>query len=236
MVTRVFKVYGLPRYKFFKPDKACKEIYPNAYEPLIKESFRNSYTEDFSGFIQDGTFDLRLINVLCADVTGYHEFVTVVITRNTALECFEEIHGQCLGGIFEEQNLGKVTVMSGGLECLFAQDIYKGSLYGDHKFDDLPKERLIDINSDTCLSLDELCEYSNNHCILHDLEPVFEYDQLDDEWITRKSGAHLYCDDDYLDLMLEMNAGKGKSNGYLGFTDDSYKRGDCFKWRKEHDN
>lgn len=209
MATRVFKVYGLPRYKFFKPDKVCKEIYPNVYEPLIKESFRNSYTEDFSEYIQDGTFDLRLINVLCEDVANSHEYVTVVISRNTARECFEEIQGQCTDGIFEEQNIGKVTVMSGGLECLFAQDVYKGSLYKNHKFDDLPKEKLIDINPDTCLSLDELCEYSNNHCILHDLEPVFDYDQLNDEWITRKSGAPFNCDDAYLDLMLEMNANKG---------------------------
>lgn len=231
MVTRVFKVYGLPRYKYFEPDRKCKEIYSDASALRINESFRNSYTDNISGYNQDGSFDLRLINVLCADVNNSHAYVTVMISRNTTLECFEEIQGQCTDGIFEGQNIGKVTVMSGGLECLFAQDVNKGTLYSEHKFDDLSKERLIDINSDTCLSLDELCEYSNNHCILHDLEPIFDYDQLENEWVFRKAGVPFYHDDDYLDVMLEINAIKGKENGYLGFRDDSYKRGDVYKWR-----
>lgn len=152
MVTRVFKVYGLPRYKYFEPDRKCKEIYSDASALRINESFRNSYTDNVSGYNQDGCFDLRLINVLCADVNNSHAYVTVMISRNTTLECFEEIQGQCTDGIFEGQNIGKVTVMSGGLECLFAQDVNKGTLYSEHKFDDLSKERLIDINPDTCKS------------------------------------------------------------------------------------
>lgn len=101
MVTRVFKVYGLPRYKYFEPDRKCKEIYSDASALRINESFRNSYTDNISGYNQDGCFDLRLINVLCADVNNSHAYVTVMISRNTTLECFEEIQGQCTDGIFE---------------------------------------------------------------------------------------------------------------------------------------
>lgn len=38
MVTRVFKVYGLPRYKYFEPDRKCKEIYSDASALRINET------------------------------------------------------------------------------------------------------------------------------------------------------------------------------------------------------
>lgn len=65
-------------------------------------SFQKSARYDFS---KDG--DIRIIEVMNADMTGTNDYTIVIITRNTAEECDEELAGQLTDGLFENSNYGK---------------------------------------------------------------------------------------------------------------------------------
>lgn len=84
MVTRSWKVYGIPGHR-------------------QRESFNSSYTYDFS---EEG--DVRIIEVENSDKTGTNEYTVVKITRNTAEECEAELSGQITDGIFENSRVGEV--------------------------------------------------------------------------------------------------------------------------------
>lgn len=84
MITKSFKVYGAEGHR-------------------QRESFNDSYKYDFS----DGS-DTRIIEVQNSDVTGTNEYSIVIITRNTAEECYNELDGQISDGIFENSRVGKI--------------------------------------------------------------------------------------------------------------------------------
>ena len=85
MVTRTWKVYGAEGHR-------------------QKESFNESYRYDFSNEY-DG---VRIIEVMNADKTGTNDYSIVKITRNTSMECANELDGQITDGIFENYRVGKV--------------------------------------------------------------------------------------------------------------------------------
>lgn len=83
-VTRMFKVFGRAGHR-------------------QKESFNSSYKHDFS---RDGK--TRIIEVLNSDMTGTNDYTLVIITRDTAEECMDELNGQISDGIFENCGTGHV--------------------------------------------------------------------------------------------------------------------------------
>ena len=84
MTTKVFKVYGLSGHR-------------------QRESFNKSYAHDFS---ENGI--TRSIIVLNADVTGTNDYSVVIINRDSAEDCYDELDGQLSDGIFENSRTGKV--------------------------------------------------------------------------------------------------------------------------------
>ena len=93
-VTRTFKVYGRPGHR-------------------QKESFSPSYTYDFTE--RDGF--IRVIELENSDRTGTNEYSIIRITRDTAEECLDELHGQLGDGIFESSFTGHVCeVLADGSE------------------------------------------------------------------------------------------------------------------------
>lgn len=88
MVTMAWKVYGAEGHR-------------------QRESFFESYKYDFS--VGD---DVRIIEVENSDKTGTNDYSIVRITRNTIMECKEEMRGQLSDGIFENSNYGYVVEIS----------------------------------------------------------------------------------------------------------------------------
>lgn len=82
MTTRTWKVYGANGHR-------------------MKESFSPSYKYDFS---TEG--EVRIIEVLNSDKTGTNNYSIVIITRNTANDCYSELIGQISDGIFENCRTG----------------------------------------------------------------------------------------------------------------------------------
>ena len=83
-VTMKWKVYGLDGHR-------------------QRESFNRSSKSDFSA---DGF--TRIIEIQNADVTGTNEYSVVIITRDSAQECFDEFWGQITDGIFENYRVGNI--------------------------------------------------------------------------------------------------------------------------------
>ena len=84
MVTRTWRVYGNDGHR-------------------QKESCHKSARYDFS----DGN-RIRIVEVLNADTTGTNDYTVISITRDTAGECEDELHGQLSDGIFENCAVGIV--------------------------------------------------------------------------------------------------------------------------------
>ena len=88
MVKRSWKVYGL---------------YDGEKQHRQRESFSLSYKHNFST-----PEKVRIIEVENSDLTGTNDYSIVRITRNTAEECEDELHGQLSDGIFENSRVGFV--------------------------------------------------------------------------------------------------------------------------------
>lgn len=88
MVTRIWRVYGVDGHR-------------------QRETFNRSMVYDFSN-----NEETRIIRVLNADLTGTHEYSEVIISRDTAKECEEELYGQLCDGIFENSRFGRVAEFS----------------------------------------------------------------------------------------------------------------------------
>lgn len=69
----------------------------------LRESFYPSHEYDWS----EGD-DIRRVVVLNSDRTGSNLYSLMVITRNTAEECEDELNGQLSDGIFENDRYGSV--------------------------------------------------------------------------------------------------------------------------------
>jgi len=50
----------------------------------------------------------RIVEIQGSDVTGTNDYARVIITRNTAEECEQELEGQLYDGIFEDSRFGRV--------------------------------------------------------------------------------------------------------------------------------
>lgn len=85
MVTKAWKVYGRDGHR-------------------QRESFFDSARYDFS----DGE-DIRIIELINADMTGTNDYSIICITRNTAQECYDELEGQLSDGAFENSAYGEVV-------------------------------------------------------------------------------------------------------------------------------
>lgn len=83
-ITRRWKVYGR------KGHNQRKSFYP-------------SYVYDWST-----PNNTRIVKIHNSDITGTNEYSILIITRNTAEECEDEMLGQVSDGIFENSWTGKV--------------------------------------------------------------------------------------------------------------------------------
>lgn len=84
MYTKVWRIYGHGNHR-------------------QRESFNESYKWDFS----DGK-NVRIIEVENSDKTGTNDYSIVKITRNTLVECYDELYGQLSDGIFENCRTGRI--------------------------------------------------------------------------------------------------------------------------------
>lgn len=92
-ITRMFKVFGRDGHR-------------------QRESFRPSYKYNFST-----DAETRVISVRNSDTTGTNDYSLVIITRDTAEECMDELKGQISDGIFENCGTGHVyEVLPDGTE------------------------------------------------------------------------------------------------------------------------
>lgn len=72
-----------------------------------KESFEPSHYNDFTGYREgDG---VRIIRVLNSDILGTNDYNIVIIARETATQCDDEMFGQWSDGIFENCNVESPT-------------------------------------------------------------------------------------------------------------------------------
>lgn len=85
METRIFKVYGTRGHR-------------------QRLSFEPSRKYDWSENDQ-----IRIIELIGSDQTGTNEFSELVISRNTASQCYLELEGQLSDGFFENCRYGRVT-------------------------------------------------------------------------------------------------------------------------------
>lgn len=88
MAVRIWKVYGQGGHR-------------------QRESFNKSYLLDLR--YNNVT---RIIAVYNSDKTGSNMYSIVKIVRDSAVECWEELHGQISDGIFENSRVGRIERIS----------------------------------------------------------------------------------------------------------------------------
>lgn len=93
MVTKAWKVYGLPGHR-------------------QRESFFPSVKYDWS---KDG--NARILEVFNSDRTGTNEYSIIRISRNTRQECVSEFFGQLWDGTFENCRVGDVEEIDPSSIC-----------------------------------------------------------------------------------------------------------------------
>ena len=97
-----------------------------------KESFEPSHYSDFTGYREgDG---VRIIRELNGDILGTNDYNIVIITRETAIQCDEEMAGQWSDGIFENCNVESPTEL-GAEETQKYIDMF--NLYNHNRFVDV---------------------------------------------------------------------------------------------------
>ena len=75
-----------------------------------RESFSPSYSWDLTGK-NDAFPGTRVITVWNSDMTGTNDYSVVIITRDTAEQCYSELMGQITDGIFENSRTGRIEEM-----------------------------------------------------------------------------------------------------------------------------
>jgi|GEM_PF-5161218 hypothetical protein len=97
-----------------------------------KESFYPSYYHDATGYREgDG---IRLLRILNSDILGTNDYNIVIITRETATQCDDEMFGQWSDGIFENCNVESPTELEAD-EVQKYIDMF--DLYNRHRFEDV---------------------------------------------------------------------------------------------------
>ena len=112
-----------------------------------RESFRPSYYNDFTGYREsDG---IRIIKVLNSDILGTNDYNIVIITRETVLQCDDEMFGQWSDGIFENCNVESPTELG-------AEETQKYN----NMFDLYNRNRFVDV-SDVNSAIDKIIDLSS---------------------------------------------------------------------------
>lgn len=70
-------------------------------------SFRPSYV------LRCDSSCFNLIEVLCSDITGSHDFVDLIITSSSEFDCISILRAQLSDGIFENSQFGEVYLAVG---------------------------------------------------------------------------------------------------------------------------
>ena len=97
-----------------------------------RESFFPSCYHDFTGYREgDG---VRIIRELNSDILGTNDYNIVIITRETAIQCDDEMSGQWSDGIFENCNVESPTEL-GAEETQKYIDMF--TLYNHNRFVDV---------------------------------------------------------------------------------------------------
>ena len=97
-----------------------------------RESFRPSSYHDATGYREsDG---IRIIKILNSDILGTNDYNVVIITRETAVQCDDEMFGQWSDGIFENCNVESPTEL-GAEETQKYIDMFE--LYNRNRFVDV---------------------------------------------------------------------------------------------------
>lgn len=94
METKIYRIYGLEGHRF-------------------SGSFGESKAYDFSK-----KNDVRIISIFNSDVLGTNDYSEIVITRNTAKECEDELFGQVNDGFFENCRVGKIEEINEKMEVV----------------------------------------------------------------------------------------------------------------------
>lgn len=176
MYTRIFKAYGAEGHR-------------------IKESFSTSHSFETE---RDG--EKLNVSVLCSDVTGHNDFVLVVITGDSQEKIFEEIDGQITDGIFENQNVGNVQVLSNGKMTALSDVVRCYDAVSSDEFD-------------PC-NIIRICDYVNARAVVNDLDPVFEW-TLENKWVDIESGEVIQDGREALDYALDLNSEATDYHGLL---------------------
>lgn len=96
------------------------------------------------------------MTVLCTDVAAFrldHNYLTVVITRNTFEECVASFEELCTQGALKDLHIWKCMIFSGGVEAEILHSPYKITNKGLISLKSLKKEEIKKFNMPVFLQL-----------------------------------------------------------------------------------
>lgn len=178
-------------------------------------SFTETFTIDKSKPNHDGSFDYNIVTVLCTDVAESpleHDYLTVVITRNTYEECIRAFEELCTQGALKEIHFMKYTLFSGGVEVILPppHKIANKALISLKR---LKKEEI------QKLTFHEFCNYVNHCAYRFNLPPLFAFypDALfgKEKWHVAKNNKVLESTQDCLDVIKETEKQNLEYRGFL---------------------
>lgn len=180
-------------------------------------SFTETFTIDKSKPNHDGSFDYNIVTVLCTDVAESlleHDYLTVVITRNTFEECIRAFEELCTQGALKEIRFRKYTLFSGGKEINISNPPYAITNKGLISLKLLKREEV------QKLTLYAFCNYANQLAFRVNLAPLFAiYPDVPfgkEKWHAVKSNKVMESTQDCLEAIKET----GKQNlEYRSFLD-----------------
>lgn len=112
-----------------------------------KESFESSYYHDATGYREgDG---VRIIRVLNSDILGTNDYNIVIITRETVIQCNDEMFGQWSDGIFENCNVESPTELEPGETQRYLNmfDLYNRNRFVDVSDVNRAIDKVVDLSS-----------------------------------------------------------------------------------------
>lgn len=190
MTTRIFKVYG----------------YHNVD---LDGSFTETFTIDKSKPNNDSSYDYNIMTVLCTDVATSrldHNYLTVVITRNTFEECVASFEELCTQGALKDLHIWKYMIFSGGVEGEILNPPYAITNKGLISLKLLKREEV------QKLTLYAFCNYANQLAFRVNLAPLFAiYPDVPfgkEKWHAVKSNKVMESTQDCLEAIKET----GKQN------------------------
>lgn len=198
MTTRIFKVYG----------------YHNVD---LDGSFTETFTIDKSKTNSDGSYDYNIVTVLCTDVAPCrldHNYLTVVITRNTFEECITAFEELCTQGPLKDLHFWKYMIISGGAE---------GQILNPHKATNKCLISLKRLKKEEIkkLFMSDFCCYANQWALRFNLAPLFAiYPDAPfgkEKWHVIKNSKVLESTEECLEVIKETEK---QDLTYRGFLDN----------------